>query len=134
MPTLPDFYLVPPRPEAGEYGVVSFIRDTARRVCDHAGPTVRPVAVVGMTSPDQRADNPRRWTMVHLLLADGSHVLFTARPHPVVIADNEWSVQVNHRFVGMVSPPWHDLRDRLAALAARGLRQSEPPAVTWTWR
>jgi len=132
MPALPDVYYVSPLPEPGEYGVISFIRDTVRLVCVYAGPTARPVSVVGVASPDQGSGNPRRWTMVHLVLADGSQVVFTARPHPVVVSDNVWSVHVNRRFVDEVSPPLRDLGKRLASLAARGLRQSSSPASSWT--
>lgn len=130
MQTLPDVYLVSPVPEPGEYGVVTFIRQVATQLAARVGPAARPLAVLGLTSAEAGTDNLRRWTMVHLFCASGAHVMFTARPDQHSTDVDEWQVYVNGRHIEAVAAHRY-LRERLASVAARGLRQSPGSPPPW---
>lgn len=124
MRTVPFCHPVPPEPQPGEYGVITFARDIAHLVTGHAGGQHRPVAVVCLTSVDQIDHDPDRWMLLYLALADGSHAVLTKRPHPLLIVDDEWLVEVNDRQVPMDPEPGPDIRERLAIAVATGIRRS----------
>lgn len=132
MRTVPFLHPVPPQPQPGELGVVTFTRDIARLVTTHAGRDYRPVAVVCLTSVDQIDNDPARWTLLCLALADGSHAVLTKRPHPLLIVEDEWLVEVNGRPVQVDSVPAVDPVARLATAVTTGLRHTAAPRSPWT--
>lgn len=133
MRTVPFCHHVPPQPQPGEYGVIAFTRDIANLVTTHAGTDHRPVAVACLTSVDQITNDPARWTLLYLALADGSYAVLTKRPHPLLIVEDEWLVEVNGLPVEMHREPGQDPAELLASAIAAGLRRSpNQPHTPWT--